>query len=149
MLISRAWRFQFRVPGPDAMSYITPLWLTEQEIPDCISKQIAEYPEDTHLYLPLKLQASPSEAESFLKQVNMAVDPCILLNMRHLNQLEIIDKRERQSDTHHKKNRRPDKTKRTIKGGIRRFPPLIISPDLSSNCVSPPFRTLFECTLVI
>lgn len=94
MLFSHAWKFRFQVPGPDHMSYITPLWITDQDIPDCISDQLATYSQDTHLYLPLKLQIRTPEAELFLNQVIMAADPCILLNMRHLKKLEIIDKRD-------------------------------------------------------
>ena len=90
MLISHAWKFYFHVPGNDAMSYITPLWTTDQHIPDCIPNEISTY---THLYLPLKLQAHTSEADRFLNQVVTAADPCILLNMRQLKKLEIIDKR--------------------------------------------------------
>ncbi|CAF1337053.1 unnamed protein product [Rotaria sordida] len=93
LLISHAWQFQFRVPGHDAMSYISPLWITNQDIPDCISSQISTSRQETYLYLPLKFQAHPSETESFLNQVIKAVDPCILLNMRRLKNLEIIDKR--------------------------------------------------------
>ncbi len=93
-LISHAWKFRFQVPGPDAMSYITPFWITDHDIPDCISDQILTYPQDTHLYLPLKIQAHTQEADLFLNQVATAADPCILLNMRHLKKLEIIDKRQ-------------------------------------------------------
>ena len=95
MLLSHAWRFQFQVPGLDGMSYITPLWVTDQDIPDCIQSKILTNSKDTHLYLPLKLQAYTSEAESFLNQVATAADPCILLNMRHLKKLEIVDERQK------------------------------------------------------
>ncbi len=94
MLISHAWKFCFHVPGSDAMSYITPLWVTDQDIPDCISSQVLTHSQDTHLYLPLKLQIYTPEAELFLNQVVAAADPCILLNMHHLKKLEIIDKRQ-------------------------------------------------------
>jgi hypothetical protein len=94
MLISHAWKFSFHVSDLDAMSYITPLWVTDQNIPDCISNQISTNTQDTHLYLPLKLQAHTHEASQFLNQVTRAADPCILLNMRHLKKLEIIDKRQ-------------------------------------------------------
>jgi len=94
MLLSHAWKFRFHVPGRDAMSYITPLWVTDQDIPDCISNQLSTHPQDTHLYLPLKLQAYTSEADLFLNQVATAADPCISLNMRHLKKLEINDKRQ-------------------------------------------------------
>jgi hypothetical protein len=93
MMISHAWRFGFHVPGVDAMSYITPLWIKDQDIPHCISDQILTNTQDTHLYLPLKFQAHTSEADLFLNQVVKAADPCILLNMRHLKKLDIIDKR--------------------------------------------------------
>jgi hypothetical protein len=92
MLISHAWKFHFHVPGLDAMSYITPLWM--KDIPDCISKQISTNSQNTHLYLPLKLQAHSPEADRFLNQVVTAADPCILLNMRQLKKLEIIDDRQ-------------------------------------------------------
>ncbi|CAF4757649.1 unnamed protein product, partial [Rotaria sp. Silwood2] len=62
MLISHAWKFRFHVPGLDAMSYITPLWITDKDFPECISKQISTYPQYTHLYLPLKFQAHTPEA---------------------------------------------------------------------------------------
>ncbi|CAF4175149.1 unnamed protein product [Rotaria sp. Silwood2] len=94
MLISHAWKFCFQVPGLDAMSYITPLWITDQDIPDCISNQISRNVQHTHLYLPLKLEAQTSEANLFLDQVIKAIDPCVLLNMRQLKRLEIIDKRQ-------------------------------------------------------
>ncbi|CAF3386954.1 unnamed protein product [Rotaria sp. Silwood1] len=94
ILISQAWKFCFHVSGLDAMSYITPLWITDQDIPDCISNQISTYAQHTHLYLPLKLQAHTPEANMFLDQVIKAADPCILLHMRHLKKLEIIDKRQ-------------------------------------------------------
>jgi hypothetical protein len=94
MLISHAWKFRFQVPGPDAMSYITPLWIHDEDIPHCISKQISVNHQHTHLYLPLKLAAHTSPAEQFLDDVSKAVDPCILLNMRHLENLEIVDQRE-------------------------------------------------------
>ena len=94
MLLSRAWKFYFEVPGRDAMSYITPLWLTDQNtLPDCISAYISKHSEETHLYLPLKLEIHRPETEDFLDQVAMAADPCILLNMRHLEKMEIDDKR--------------------------------------------------------
>ena len=93
MLISHAWRFSFHVPGVDAMSYITPLWIKDQDIPDCISKQILRNIQDTYLYLPLKYQAHTIEADLFLNQVTKTADPCILLNMRQLKKLEIIDQR--------------------------------------------------------
>lgn len=96
MLISHSWKFHFKVPGHDEMSYITPLWVTDQEIPQCISNQLKTYPQDTHLYLPLKLQAHTQEADLFLTQVNTAADSCILLNMRHLKKLEMIDQRQKQ-----------------------------------------------------
>ncbi|CAM4985722.1 unnamed protein product [Rotaria socialis] len=95
MLISHAWKFHFHVPGLDAMSYITPLWITDKDLPKCISKQISTFPQYTHLYLPLKFQAHTSEANSFLDQVIKAVDPCILLNMRQLKKLEIVDERQK------------------------------------------------------
>ncbi|CAF3498569.1 unnamed protein product [Rotaria sordida] len=94
MLISHAWKFRFHVPGVDSMSYITPLWITDQDIPDCISNQISTNAQHTHLYLPLKLQAHTPEADLFLNQVIKTVDPCILLNMRQLKKLEIIDQRQ-------------------------------------------------------
>ncbi|CAF4251448.1 unnamed protein product [Rotaria sp. Silwood2] len=93
MLVSHAWKFCFQVPGIDAMSYITPIWITDQDIPDCISKKISTYTEHTHLYLPLKLPAQTSEVNLFLDQVIKAVDPCVLLNMRQLKRLEIFDSR--------------------------------------------------------
>ena len=95
-LISHAWRFRFRVPGEDAMSYITPLWLADKDIPDCIVQQISVHPHDTYLHLPLKLQSHTPETETFLNQVITAADPCILLNMRHLKKLELFDKRQNQ-----------------------------------------------------
>ncbi|CAF3965146.1 unnamed protein product, partial [Rotaria sp. Silwood1] len=95
MLISHAWKFRFHVPGLDAVSYITPLWITDKDLPECISKQISTYPQYTHLYLPLKFQAHTPEANSFLDQVIKAVDPCILLNMRQLKKLEIVDERQK------------------------------------------------------
>ena len=94
MLMSHAWKFRFHVPGLDEMSYITPIWLTNEDIPSCISTQSLIHPQDTYLYLPLKLQPSSTEAELFLNQVIAAADPCILLNMRHLKKLQIFDKRE-------------------------------------------------------
>ncbi|CAF5154930.1 unnamed protein product, partial [Rotaria sp. Silwood1] len=94
MLISHAWKFCFQVPGIDAMSYITPLWITDQDIPECIAEQVSTYAQYTHLYLPLKLETQTSEANLFLDQVIKAVDPCVLLNMRQLKRLEIIDKRQ-------------------------------------------------------
>ncbi|CAF4601271.1 unnamed protein product, partial [Rotaria sp. Silwood2] len=95
MLISHAWKFRFHVPGLDAMSYITPLWITDKDLPECISKQISTYPQYTHLYLPLKFQAHTPEANSFLDQVIKAVDPCILLNMHQLKKLEIVVERQK------------------------------------------------------
>ncbi|CAF1046756.1 unnamed protein product [Rotaria sp. Silwood1] len=92
MLISHAWKFYFKVPGVDAMSYITPLWV--ENIPECISSQISTNNQNTHLYLPLKLQAHTPAANQFLNDVARAVDPCILLNMRQLKKLEIVDRRE-------------------------------------------------------
>ncbi|CAF1355238.1 unnamed protein product [Adineta steineri] len=94
ILFSHTWKFAFHVPGIDAMSYITPLWIKDQDIPDYISKQILTNTQDTHLYLPLKYQAHTTEADLFLNQVTKAVDPCILLNMRQLKKLEIIDQRQ-------------------------------------------------------
>ena len=94
MLLSHAWKFQFRVPGRDAMSYITPLWITEQDIPECIASQLSARERDTHLYLPLKLQSHTPATEQFLNEVAKAVDPCILLNMRQLKKLEINDRRQ-------------------------------------------------------
>jgi hypothetical protein len=94
MLLSRAWKFYFRVTDPAAMSYITPLWLTDQDIPDSIDAHISKYSEQTHLYLPLKLQAHTDDTNEFLDQVAIAADRCILLNMRHLQKLEIHDKRQ-------------------------------------------------------
>jgi hypothetical protein len=93
-LISHSWKFRFQVPGPDAMSYITPLWIHDEEIPECIFKQISTNRQHTHLYLPLKIAAHTSLAEQFLNDVARAVDPCILLNMRQLKKLEIVDRRQ-------------------------------------------------------
>ncbi|CAF1374580.1 unnamed protein product [Rotaria sordida] len=92
MLISHAWKFYFKVPGVDAMSYITPLWV--ENIPECISSQISTNSRSTHLYLPLKLQAHTPATNQFLNDVARAVDSCILLNMRQLKKLEIVDRRE-------------------------------------------------------
>ncbi|CAF2786294.1 unnamed protein product [Rotaria sp. Silwood2] len=111
MLISRAWKFHFKVSGLDAMSYITPLWITDQDIPDCISNQISAYAQHTHLYLPLKLQPHTPEANLFLNQVIKAVDPCILLNMRRLKKLEIIDRRQNQVTMIEKQIKGPTKLK--------------------------------------
>jgi hypothetical protein len=94
MLISHAWKFCFQIPGSDGMSYITPIWIEEKDIPSCISQRMLTHPDDTYLYLPLKLPAHSSEAELFLTQVTTTVDPCILLNMRRLKKLQIIDQRE-------------------------------------------------------
>ncbi|CAF2097599.1 unnamed protein product [Rotaria magnacalcarata] len=99
MLISHAWQFHFQVPGTDAMSYITPLWITNQDIPKCISNHITTAAQHTHLYLPLKLQAYTPETKMFLDQVIKAVDPCILLNMRQLKKLEIVDQRDNKVTT--------------------------------------------------
>ncbi len=96
-LISHSWKFRFQVPGPDTMSYITPLWIHDEEIPECISKQISTNVQQTHLYLPLKIAAHTSLAEQFLNDVARAIDPCILLNMRQLKNLEIVDQREDKS----------------------------------------------------
>lgn len=93
-LMSHAWRFSFRVPGTDAMSYITPLWVKDDEIPDCITQQISVHPQDTYLYLPLKIHSHTPQADAFLNEVITAADPCVLLNMRHLEKLELFDKRE-------------------------------------------------------
>lgn len=98
-LISHAWRFQFRVPGKDAMAYITPLWLTDEDIPACITQQISVHPRDTYLHLPLKLKSHTPETETFLNQVITAADPCVLLNMRHLKKLELFDRRQNQTTT--------------------------------------------------
>lgn len=76
------------------MAYITPIWIHDQDVPDCISKQMAINSQDTHLYLPLKLQAHTPDTDLFLEQVAKAADPCILLNMRQLTKLEIIDQRQ-------------------------------------------------------
>ncbi|CAF4702167.1 unnamed protein product [Rotaria sp. Silwood1] len=92
MLISHAWKFCFQVPGVDAMSYITPLWI--DNIPECISSQVSNYSQNTHLYLPLKLSAHTLAADQFLNDVARAVDPCILLNMRQLEKLELVDRRQ-------------------------------------------------------
>ncbi|CAF0735333.1 unnamed protein product [Adineta steineri] len=96
-LVSHAWQFRFQVPGSDAMSYITPLWIRDEDIPECILKQISTNRRQTHLYLPLKLAAHTPLAEQFLDDVSKAVDPCILLNMRQLENLEIVDLRENKS----------------------------------------------------
>ncbi len=93
-LISHSWKFRFQVPGLDAMSYITPLWMHDEDIPECISKQISMNGQHTHLYLPLKIAAHTSSAEEFLNDVAKAIDPCILLNMRQLEKLEIVDQRQ-------------------------------------------------------
>ncbi|CAF4697514.1 unnamed protein product, partial [Rotaria sp. Silwood2] len=73
MLISHTWKLCFHVPGLDAMSYITPLWITDKDL----------------------LESHTAEANSFLDQVIKAVDPCILLNMRQLKKLEIVDERQK------------------------------------------------------
>ncbi|CAF1402802.1 unnamed protein product, partial [Adineta steineri] len=93
-LISYSWKFRFQVPGVDAMSYITPLWMNDEEIPECIAKEISTNRQYTHLYLPLKIAAYTSLAEQFLNDVARAVDPCILLYMRQLKKLEIVDQRQ-------------------------------------------------------
>ncbi|CAF5044116.1 unnamed protein product, partial [Rotaria sp. Silwood1] len=67
MLISHAWKFYFKISTNN---------------------------QNTHLYLPLKLQAHTPAANQFLNDVARAVDPCILLNMRQLKKLEIVDRRE-------------------------------------------------------
>ncbi|CAF4302199.1 unnamed protein product [Rotaria sp. Silwood2] len=73
MLISHAWKLCFHVPGLDAMSYITPLWITDKDLPE----------------------SHTPEANSFLDQVIKAVDPCILLNMHQLKKLEIVVERQK------------------------------------------------------
>ncbi|CAF1609378.1 unnamed protein product, partial [Adineta ricciae] len=96
-LFSHAWRFRFEVPGRDEMSYITPKWIAEKDIPSWIAEQISTRPQHTHLYLPLKLPAGDSSAEQFLNDVWDAVDSCILLNMSHLENLEVVDRRKNAS----------------------------------------------------
>ena len=96
MLISHAWKFRFQVPGVDAMSYITPLWISDQDLPECISSQLSV---NTHLYLPLKLPTRTPAADQFLDDVVKAIDPCILLNMRQLKKLEIVDRRQEKTVT--------------------------------------------------
>ncbi|CAF3878418.1 unnamed protein product [Rotaria sp. Silwood1] len=94
MLFSHSWKFRFQVPGTDAMSYITPLWINDQDIPQYIANQISANRQHTHLYLPLKLTPHTDLAKQFLDDVAKAVDPCILLNMRKLQKVEVVDQRE-------------------------------------------------------
>jgi hypothetical protein len=58
ILISHSWKFRFQVSGSDTMSYITPLWVHDEDIPQCILNQISTNRQHTHLYLPLKLTSN-------------------------------------------------------------------------------------------
>jgi hypothetical protein len=92
-LLSHAWRFAFHIPGTDEMSYITPVWIPDDATIVKIRDRIAQEPLDTHLYLPLKFHPFTPEAKRFLDQVAEATDPCILINLRRLEKLEIVDER--------------------------------------------------------
>lgn len=96
-IISHAWKFAFHIPEPDEMSYITPVWISDDAMLAKIRDRIESEPLKTYLYLPLKLHPFTSEAEQFLDQVAQATDPCILINLRRLGKLEIIDERKRQT----------------------------------------------------
>jgi hypothetical protein len=96
-LISHTWKFAFHVPGLDEMSYITPMWISDDAIPAKIRHRTESEPLDTYLYLPLKLDRFTPEAEEFLDQVAQATDPCILINLRRLEKLEIVDERKSQT----------------------------------------------------
>ncbi len=96
-LISHAWKFAFHTPGPDEMSYITPVWIPDDAVLMKIRDRIDNEPLDTYLYLPLKLDPFTTKAEEFLDQVARAADPCILINLRRLEKLEIVDERKHQT----------------------------------------------------
>ncbi len=149
MLISHAWRFRFLVSGLDAMSYITPLWLADQDIPDCISNQISTHSQDTFLYLPLKLQAHTSEAEAFLDQVTTAADPCILLNMRHLKVLEIIDKRQSKVTLIERQFMGPTKLKEHASVTFEDFSFINLTGSVIKLCTSSEFNTFRVYTCYI
>ena len=95
-LISHAWKFAFCVPGQDEMSYIAPVWIQDEAIPEQVRHYIEKDPFDTHLYLPLKLQPYTQEADQFLEQVAGSIDACLLLNLSQLQQLQVIDQRKNQ-----------------------------------------------------
>jgi hypothetical protein len=141
MLVSHAWRFRFLVSSLDAMSYITPWWLTDQDIPDCVSNQISTHPQDTYLYLPLKLQTHTSEAELFLDQVRTAVDPCILLNMRHLKVLEIVDKRKGETTLIERQHIGPTKLKEQADVNFEDFSFIGLTGSVIKLCISSEFHT--------
>jgi hypothetical protein len=149
MLISHAWKFRFHVPGPDAMSYITPLWITDQDIPDCISDQLLTHPQDTHLYLPLKLQAHTPEAELFLNQVITAADPCILLHMRHLKKLEISDKRQNKTTIIEKQLIGPTKLEKQLSVTFEDFTFINLAGSIIKLCTSSEYNTFRVYTCYI
>ena len=109
MLFSHSWKFYFQVPGADAMSYITPLWIPDENIPQCIAHQISTNHQYTHLYLPLKLTPHTDLSKQFLSDISKAADPCILLNMRKLEKLEVVDQREGKVSTIEKRQLGPTK----------------------------------------
>ncbi|CAF1091118.1 unnamed protein product [Rotaria magnacalcarata] len=93
MLISHSWKFRFQVSDSDTMSYITPIWVHDEDIPQCILNQMSANHQHTHLYLPLKSFLS----DQFFNDISKAIDPCILLNMQKLRNLEVVDKRKDKS----------------------------------------------------
>ena len=151
MLFSHAWKFRFQVSASDAMSYITPLWIADPDIPDCISNKISAHTNETHLYLPLKLQAYTTETESFLNQVATAADPCILLNMRHLKKLEIIDERENKVTTIEKQLVGPTKLENQSNLAFEGFSFNDLSGSLVKLCTRSGYNTfrVYTCFIEI
>lgn len=93
-IISHAWKFAFHVQASEPMSYITPIWISNDMIPEQIRHYIEKYPLETHLYLPLKFKPYTKETNQFLDQIARAIDRCILINLRRLTNFEIIDQRQ-------------------------------------------------------
>ncbi|CAF5051992.1 unnamed protein product, partial [Rotaria sp. Silwood1] len=78
MLISHAWKFYFKVPGVDAMSYITPLWV--ENIPECISNRREE-----KIIIIEKQAIGPTKLDI---QPNVIFENCNFMNLTgSINQL--------------------------------------------------------------
>lgn len=73
------------------MSFVTPFWLEEDDMPTALKAAMASNPDYTHIYLPLRSQLCTDidQREKFLLSVRSAVDPLLLLTLRRLRALTL------------------------------------------------------------
>lgn len=103
-LISHSWRFYFDVKKGDEMSYITPIWINnDNDMLKKIEAHISKDPSYTHIYLPLRRSYRSAEGDKYLDHIFQAIDPYMLINLRNIKHIEVVDTRKDKAKLFQKK----------------------------------------------